>query len=46
MATPHETHGAFSWFELTTSDPKSARAFYGKMNECPYQDRNRDPTGP
>jgi uncharacterized protein len=26
-----QTHGAFSWTELTTSDPKEARKFYGKL---------------
>ena len=25
MATPSATHGAFSWYELTTSDTKAAR---------------------
>ncbi len=28
---PYETHGAFSWSELMTSDPKAAGAFYGKL---------------
>lgn len=26
-----KTHGAFSWSELLTSDPKQAAAFYGKL---------------
>ncbi|MDH4060335.1 MAG: VOC family protein [Aquincola sp.] len=28
---PFHTHGAFSWSELTTSDPKAACDFYGKL---------------
>ena len=28
---PFETHGAFSWSELMTSDPKAACDFYGKV---------------
>ena len=28
---PFETHGAFSWSELMTSDPKAAGDFYGKL---------------
>ena len=31
MATPSATHGAFSWTELTTSDRKAARKFYGTL---------------
>lgn len=31
MNTSHMTHGAFSWTELTTSDPRAARNFYGKL---------------
>jgi len=31
MATPSTTHGAFSWNELTTSDAKAARKFYGSL---------------
>jgi predicted enzyme related to lactoylglutathione lyase len=31
MPTPHDTHGAFSWNELTTTDPKAARAFYERL---------------
>jgi len=26
-----KTHGAFSWSELVTSDPKAASEFYGKL---------------
>ena len=28
---PYETHGAFSWSELMTSDPAAAGDFYGKL---------------
>jgi predicted enzyme related to lactoylglutathione lyase len=38
MAAPSATHGAFSWTELTTSDPKAARAFYGKLLDWQFQD--------
>ncbi len=27
----YKTHGAFSWSELTTTDPKAAVAFYGAL---------------
>ena len=27
----YQTHGAFSWSELMTSDPAAAAAFYGKL---------------
>ena len=27
----YKTHGAFSWSELTTSDPKAAAAFYSQL---------------
>jgi len=38
MATPSATHGAFSWYELTTSDTKAARSFYGNMLGWQFQD--------
>ena len=38
MATPSATHGAFSWTELTTRDPKEARKFYGKLLDWQFQD--------
>jgi uncharacterized protein len=38
MATPHETHGAFSWNELTTSDTAAARKFYGKLLDWKFKD--------
>ena len=38
MAAPSATHGAFSWTELTTTDPKAARAFYGKLLDWQFQD--------
>ena len=28
---PAKTHGAFSWNELTTTDPAAAAAFYGQL---------------
>jgi uncharacterized protein len=28
---PFKTHGAFSWAELTTSDPQAAKHFYGQL---------------
>lgn len=31
MATASSTHGVFSWTELTTSDRKAARKFYGRL---------------
>jgi len=38
MATPSATHGAFSWTELTTTDPKAAREFYGKLLDWQFTD--------
>jgi uncharacterized protein len=38
MATPSATNGAFSWNELTTSDTKAARNFYGKLLGWQFQD--------
>lgn len=38
MATPSAKHGAFSWTELTTRDPKEARKFYGKLLDWQFQD--------
>ena len=38
MNTPFTTHGAFSWTELTTTDPKAARDFYGKLLGWKFQD--------
>ena len=38
MATPSAAHGAFSWTELTTSNPKEARKFYGKLLDWQFQD--------
>jgi predicted enzyme related to lactoylglutathione lyase len=38
MATPFTTHGTFSWTELTTSDTKAARTFYGKLLGWQFQD--------
>jgi uncharacterized protein len=38
MAKPSATHGAFSWYELTTSDTKEARKFYGKLLDWQFKD--------
>ena len=38
MATLAATHGAFSWTELTTSDAKAARKFYGTLLGWQFQD--------
>ena len=38
MATPQETHGAFSWFELSTSAPTDARTFYGQLLDWQFRD--------
>ena len=45
MPTPATTHGAFSWTELTTSDPKDARRFYGKLLGWQFQDMDMGPHG-
>lgn len=34
----YKTHGAFSWSELTTSDPAAAAAFYGQLFGWTSQD--------
>jgi len=31
MKDPFKQHGAFSWFELTTSDVDAAKSFYAKL---------------
>jgi len=41
MTTPFATHGAFSWNELTTSDPKAARKFYGTLLGWQFKDMDR-----
>jgi uncharacterized protein len=38
MTTPFTTHGAFSWTELTTSDRKAARKFYGQLLDWKFED--------
>jgi predicted enzyme related to lactoylglutathione lyase len=38
MMTPFATHGAFSWNELTTSDTKAARKFYGTLLGWQFKD--------
>jgi hypothetical protein len=44
MATASATHGAFSWTELTTSDTKEARKFYGKLLDWQFQDMDMGKT--
>ena len=34
---PNKTHGAFSWNELTTSNPDAAAAFYGPLFGWKFQ---------
>lgn len=34
----YKTHGAFSWSELTTPDPKAALAFYGQLFSWQHED--------
>lgn len=41
----YKTHGAFSWSELTTSDPVAAAAFYGKLFDWTTKDMDMG-TGP
>ncbi len=31
MSNPFQQHGAFSWFELMTSDQEAAKQFYGEL---------------
>jgi predicted enzyme related to lactoylglutathione lyase len=38
MTTSSSTHGAFSWTELTTTDTKAARKFYGTLLGWQFQD--------
>lgn len=38
MTNPYETHGAFSWSELATTDPEAAKAFYGELLGWTFQD--------
>ncbi len=45
MDTAQQKHGAFGWFELTTSAPKDARAFYGKLLDWSFQDMDMGPSG-
>ena len=45
MATPFETHGAFSWSDLQTSDPEAACKFYGDLLGWTYS-RMENPGAP
>jgi predicted enzyme related to lactoylglutathione lyase len=40
MANSMETHGAFSWNELTTTDAAAARKFYGELLGWQFKDMN------
>ena len=45
MKDPFKQHGAFSWFELMTTDTEGAKAFYSKLfgwetEEMPMEDMN------
>jgi len=43
MATPFETHGAFSWTELITNDVPAARKFYGALLGWQFKDMEGSP---
>jgi uncharacterized protein len=43
MATPFETHGAFSWTELLTTDVAAARKFYGGLLGWKIRDMEGSP---
>ena len=45
MKDPFKQHGAFSWFELMTTDTEGAKAFYSKLfgwktEEMPMEEMN------
>jgi predicted enzyme related to lactoylglutathione lyase len=40
MGTAFETHGAFSWTELMTSDVAAARKFYGELLGWQFKEMN------
>lgn len=40
MKTAFETHGAFSWNELATTNVGAARDFYGKLFGWKFEDMN------
>jgi predicted enzyme related to lactoylglutathione lyase len=40
MKTAFETHGAFSWNELSTTNVGDAREFYGKLFGWKFEDMN------
>ncbi len=43
MDEPFKTHGAFSWFELMTTDPKAAKDFYTKLFGWTTEEMNNMP---
>ena len=38
MSTPMDTHGAFSWTELMTTDVSEAKSFYGQLLGWQFKD--------
>jgi predicted enzyme related to lactoylglutathione lyase len=40
MPTTMQAHGAFSWNELSTTDPRAARKFYGDLLGWTFRDMN------
>ena len=38
MSTPMDTHGAFSWTELMTTDVSAAKGFYGQLLGWQFKD--------
>ncbi len=38
MSNPFQQHGAFSWFELMTSDQAAAKQFYSELFDWSLQD--------
>src|SRR5258705_12608318 len=43
MDEAFKTHGAFSWFELMTTDPKAAKDFYTKLFGWTTEEMNNMP---
>jgi predicted enzyme related to lactoylglutathione lyase len=39
-----KTHGAFSWAELTTSDPQAAASFYGQLLGWAFDSLPQEPS--
>ena len=43
MEEPFKTHGAFSWFELLTTDAKAPKDFYTKLFGWTTEEMNNMP---